>query len=92
MQHWLSWVIAKAHLIKNQITSESTDGLRLDWIGGLLRLSLDLTKTSQRRLTLLKFVEVVGDVSNGIDQHDQPRQVTAQPGNAQITGLNPPGS
>ena len=51
----------------------------------LLGLALDLPQTSQRRLTLLKFVEVVGDVGDGIDQHDQPRQVAAQPGDTQIT-------
>ena len=66
--------------------------MRLSWIRSLLRLALDLPQTSQRRLTLLKFVEVVGDVGDGIDQHDQPRQVAAQPGDTQITALDSPGS
>ena len=46
-QHRLGWVIAKAHLIKNQITLKCTDGLRISWIRSLLGLSLDLPQTSQ---------------------------------------------
>ena len=47
MQHRLNGVITKAHLIKNQITLKSTDGLRLSWIRSLLGLALDLPQTSQ---------------------------------------------
>ncbi|MEY3735769.1 MAG: hypothetical protein RLZZ624_828 [Cyanobacteriota bacterium] len=56
----------------------SAKGTRIGAIGILDRLSLDLAQTLERSLTLLKFVEVLGEMTDRVDQHQQRRHIAAE--------------
>ncbi|CAI8351582.1 MAG: Uncharacterised protein [Synechococcus sp. MIT S9220] len=60
-----------------QVSCGSTNRQGRIWICSFLRLLFDLAQSSQRSLALLKFIEVVGDVSNGVDQHHKASEVAA---------------
>ena len=91
MQHELLGGITKGQIFNAEIAAQLAES---DGIGGILRLPwlpFDGPQATQGRLTLLKLVEVVGDVRDRINQHDQSGEITAQPGNVEIAALDAPG-
>ena len=92
LQNGLERVITEADSLESELAAKITEGFRMRRISRLLRLLLDLSQPTQGGLALLKLIEVVGDMSDGVDQYDKPCQVAAQTGNVEITALNPCGT
>ena len=91
MQNGVAVVVGEADVLQLQMSLRATDRNGGGGISLFLGLPLDLTEPAQRGLALLEFVEVVGDVGNGVNQHHKPSEVTAEASDGQVIALNPPG-
>ena len=77
MQHELFGGITKRKILNAEIAAQLA---KSNGIGRILRLPwlpFDGPQSTQGGLTLLKLVEVVGDVRDRINQHDQSGEITA---------------
>ena len=88
MEHGAGGVVAKAHLIQQQLAAHGPEGLGPGAVGFLHGFAFNGPQALERGLTLLQLVEVGGEVANRIDQHQQGSHIAAEALAIQALGLD----